>query len=63
MNKINVRVILKTGSEFTMECDSVKVKFDTRTGACISFDYEGCTKNRPVYLNLPEIVAVIQEEG
>lgn len=59
--KQSMRIILKRGNEFVVECDSMTAKRITETGQLTSIAYEGCTKNRPLYLDLNEVAAVLQE--
>lgn len=60
---IKIRVILKNGKDFVMECESLTTKYSTATSELTSFRYDGCEKNRPLYLDLSQVVAVLQEEG
>lgn len=60
---IKVRVILKCGNEFVIECEKVTVRYSTATGELTSFIYDGCTKNIPLYLNMSQVAAVVQEES
>lgn len=59
---IKVRVIFDGGKEFTMECESAEMTRSTLTGELTNFEYNGCTKNRPLYLNLSKVIAVVEEE-
>lgn len=56
------KIVLKNGFSFDMECENVKVTYSTLTGEASKFNYEGCTNNIPIYLDVSQIVAVIQEE-
>lgn len=59
MNKFTV--VLKNGFSFTMECESVKVSYSNLTGAASSIEYTRCIHNAPIYLDVSELAAVIQE--
>lgn len=61
MYKQKIRVILKSGSEFTIICDSFEGEMDRGTGELSSFSCDGITENRPLYLNFKEVAAILQE--
>lgn len=60
--KQKIRVILKSGNEFVVECKKVSVSYSTVTGTMTKFAYEGCKKNNPLYLDISQVAAVLQEE-
>lgn len=62
MYKQKIRVILKSGSEFTITCDSFEGEMDRGTGELFSYSCDGITGNRPLYLNLKEVAAILQEK-
>lgn len=62
MAKQKVRVILDNGNEFVMVCEKVTVTRHSTTGELIKFEYVGCAKNIPLYVNLSKVAAVIQED-
>lgn len=62
MNKKKIRIILKNGSEFVITCDSFEGEIDRETGELFSFSCEGITENRPLYLNLKQVAAILQED-
>lgn len=49
MYKQKIRVILKSGSEFVITCDSFEGEMDRGTGELLSYSCEGITENRPLY--------------
>ena len=57
--KMTIRVILKSGAEFTIKCDEVRL---TRNGlgSVTGYDIKGITENKPVYLNFEEVAAVVR---
>lgn len=61
MNKQKIRFILKSGSEFVITCDSFEGEMDGKTGELLSYSCDGITENRPLYLNLKEVVAILHE--
>lgn len=56
--KMSVRVILKNGAEFTIKCDEFTVK--KTYGAMTGYDIKGITENKPVYINIDEIAAIVR---
>ncbi len=60
MSKMSIRFILKSGAEFTTKCD----KFVLRTNGLdqpISYEISGIIENKPIYLDILEIAAVVRE--
>lgn len=59
MTKMTVRIILKSGAEFSVKCDKFTIKrngFDQVTG----YDIKGITENKPVYLDWGQVAAVVR---
>ena len=59
MPKMTVRIILKSGTEFSVKCDEFTIKrngFDQVTG----YDIKGITENKPVYLDFEQVAAVVR---
>ena len=59
MDKMSIRVIMKSGVEFTIKCE----KFTTREdmfGKLIGWEIEGISENKPVYIDFEEIAAIIR---
>ena len=59
MAKMSIKVIMKSGVEFTIKCE----KFTTRQdifGKLIGWEIEGISENKPVYIDFEEIAAVIR---
>ena len=59
MPKMTVRVILKSGVEFSIKCDKFTL---TRNGfqQVTGYNIEGITENKPVYLDFEQVAAVVQ---
>lgn len=57
--KKTMRVILKSGAEFTVVCDQFTVKKDV-LGNLVGYEINGMTDNKVVYLDVQQIEAVIQ---
>lgn len=59
MAKMSIRVILKSGAEFTVKCD----KFNLTTNALdqvTGYNISGITENKPVYLDFEQVAAVVR---
>ena len=59
MRKMSIRIILKSGIEFTMKCEKFTLKqngFAQTTG----YDIAGITENKPVYLDFDEVAAIVR---
>lgn len=59
MPKMTVRVILKSGVEFSIKCDKFAL---TRNGfqQVTGYNIEGITENKPVYLDFEQVAAVVR---
>lgn len=59
MGKMSIRVILKSGTEFTVRCDKFTI---TRNGfqQVTGYDVEGITENKPIYLDFEQVAAVVR---
>ena len=59
MDKMSIRVIMKSGIEFTIKCEKFTTKQDI-FGKVIGWEIEGISENKPVYIDFEEIVAIIR---
>ena len=59
MGKISMRVILKSGVEFTTKCDKFTL---TRNGLdqVTGYNISGITENKPVYLDFEQVAAIVR---
>ena len=59
MAKISMRVILKSGVEFTTKCDKFTL---TRNGLdqVTGYNISGITENKPVYLDFEQVAAIVR---
>ena len=59
MPKMTMRVILKSGSEFAINCYKFTI---TRNGfgQATGYNIEGITENKPVYLDFEQVAAVVR---
>ena len=62
MLKQNIRIILKNGIEFVVTCEKAACFYDKLSGEMSRFKYEGATQNIPLYLDVTQVVAVLQEK-
>ena len=56
---MSIRVIMKSGVEFTIKCEKFTTKQDI-FGKLIGWEIEGISENKPVYIDFEEIAAVIR---
>lgn len=59
MPKMTIRVILKSGVEFAIKCEKFTIQRDG-FGNVVGYDIGGITENKPVYLNIEQIAAIIR---
>ena len=59
MDKMSIRVIMKSGIEFTIKCEKFTTKQDI-FGKIIGWEIEGISENKPVYIVFEEIAAIIR---
>lgn len=59
MDKMSIRVIMKTGVEFIIKCEKFTTKQDI-FGKIIGWEIEGISENKPVYIDFEEIAAIIR---
>lgn len=59
MAKMSMRVILKSGAEFTVKCDKFTLE---RNGLeqVTGYNIGGITENKPVYLDFGEVAAIVR---
>lgn len=62
MARQNIRIILKSGKEFVVVCDKFTCKYSCVTGGLTSCKCEGATQNIPLYLDMGQIAAILQEK-
>ena len=59
MGKMSIRVIMKSGVEFTIKCEKFTTKQDV-FGKIIGWEIEGISENKPVYIDFEVIAAIIR---
>ena len=57
--KMSIRIILKSGVEFTVKCETFTLKQNV-FGHTTGYDIEGITENKPVYLDFDEVAAIVR---
>ena len=59
MGKKSIRIILKSGAEFTVKCDKFTLK---RNGLeqIAGYEIAGITENKPMHINFDEIAAIVR---
>ena len=60
MAKMSMRVILKSGAEFTIKCDKFTLK-ENGLHAVTEYDIKGITENKPVYLDFEQVAAIVRK--
>ena len=59
MRKMSIRIILKSGVEFTTKCDKFTLK-QNGLGQTTGYEISGITENKPVYLDFDEVAAIVR---
>ena len=59
MGKMSIRIILKSGVEFTVKCDKFTLN-QNRFGLATGYNIAGIAENKPVYLDFDEVAAIIR---
>ena len=62
MAKQSIRFILKNGIEFVMTCEKLKCSYSKLDGELTSVEYEGASANIPLYLDVSQVAAILQEK-
>lgn len=55
-------IYLKSGQQFTLRAEKVICKYNTLTGKLLSLRYENGQEGTPLYLDIPQVEAVVQEK-
>ena len=59
MTKITIRIILKSGAEFSVKCDKFTITRNA-LNQVTGYDIKGITENKPVYLDWEQVAAVVR---
>lgn len=57
--KHSICVVMKSGYSFSFLCDNLKTK--SIEGELLGYSYEGATANRPMYIRIENVDAIIDE--
>jgi len=58
-NLMSIKFILKNGCSFTTKCENFTVN-KNGFGQVVGFDMTGIEENKPIYVDLEEIVAIVR---
>ena len=59
MGKMSVRIILKSGSEFTVKCQKFNLEKNA-LGEVIRYEIEGIYENKPIWIDWTQVAAVVR---
>ena len=59
MKQMSIRIILKSGVEFTVKCEKFTLK-QNGLGQTTGYNIAGITENKPVYLDFDEVAAIVR---
>lgn len=59
MVEMSVRIILKSGSEFTVKCQKFNLKKNA-LGEVIRYEIEGISENKPIWIDWTQVAAVVR---
>lgn len=65
MEKMTIRIILKSGVVFDVKCTEFKLT-KNGDGNVVEYDIKGITENKPVYVDFEQVAAIVRplsEEG
>lgn len=59
MPEMSIRVILKSGSEFTIKCTEFTLE-KNRLGEVVSYNIQGITENKPIWIDWTQVAAIVR---
>lgn len=59
MSKLSIRIMLESGTEFTIKCEKFTLK-KNGLGEITGYEIEGISENKPIYLNFDKIAAIVR---
>ena len=59
MSKLSIRIMLESGTEFTIKCEKFTLERNG-LGEVTGYNIEGISENKPVYLNFDKIAAIVR---
>lgn len=57
---MTIRIILKNGVEFSIQCEEFNLERERLTGILVGWTAKGVTENKPVYIDMNQIAAVVR---
>lgn len=57
---MTIRIILKNGVEFSLQCEEFNLERDKLTGTMVGWSAKGITENKPIYIDMNQIAAVVR---
>lgn len=57
---MTIKIILKNGVTIPVKCESFTHKISNLTGEIDSYKIEEITENKPIYVNLKDISAIVR---
>ena len=54
------RILFKNGTEFSVIADSLDISRSNFDGSLASVSFKGIKHNKPCYLNLNEVIAIVR---
>lgn len=57
---MTIKIILKNGATIPVKCESFKHKVNNITGEIASYEIEAITENKPIYIDLKDISAIVR---
>lgn len=59
MAKMSIRIILKSGTEFTVKCESFTINRNG-LGVTTGYNFKGITENKPIDIDMTQVAAVVR---
>ena len=61
MKRMVVVIKFRNGFDLRVECTEFSVQTDSLTGSISSYSIKGITRNRPVYIDLNDVLCIYRE--
>ena len=61
MERLTIHFILKNGKDFTVKCSEFEVERSWITGDITEYKIKGIVDNNPIFIDMTEVAAIIQE--
>lgn len=60
MGKMSIRIILKSGADFTVKCDEFSLE-KNGFGQITEYNIKAISENKPVYLDFDQVAAIVRK--